>query len=279
MQVNTPAPTPHESIALGNLSPIDAFLPSIALRIQVSSSCRASNLSTGTATFLPGAQLPYHTHPFSEAVTVLSGEASIAVCGRTYRLAPFDSIHIPRGTPHMVANNSPHILTAHWAFASSEPIRDLVSASFPVLHRDWNDPDPGDPETLRRFASAEVYELSPGALFRDLFARRFGSDGICGGYGRFQPGASLPCHIHQFDESITIIEGEALCLVEGRQYLLSNNAAAFVPEGRPHRFVNRSPQPMAMIWVYAGSEPERTLLDPGYCSGALVWPGRLPLPG
>jgi len=26
---------------------------------------------------------------------------------------------------------------------------------------------------------------------------------------------------------------------------------------------------MAMIWVYAGSEPERTIVDTGYCTGHL----------
>jgi hypothetical protein len=29
---------------------------------------------------------------------------------------------------------------------------------------------------------------------------------------------------------------------------------------------------MAMIWVYAGTEPERSLVRPAYCDGTLVWP-------
>jgi hypothetical protein len=31
---------------------------------------------------------------------------------------------------------------------------------------------------------------------------------------------------------------------------------------------------MAMIWVYAGNEPTRRLVDLGYCSGGLPWDGR-----
>jgi hypothetical protein len=27
---------------------------------------------------------------------------------------------------------------------------------------------------------------------------------------------------------------------------------------------------MAMIWVYAGDEPDRVLADPGYCEGRLT---------
>jgi quercetin dioxygenase-like cupin family protein len=111
--------------------------------------------------------------------------------------------------------------------------------------------------------------LSPGAHFRDLFARRFGARGICGGYGIFGPGASLPCHFHEYDESITIIQGTAVCQVAGSEHQLSDCGTACIPKGRPHRFLNRSAAPMAMIWVYAGDEPERTLVDAGYCSGTL----------
>jgi mannose-6-phosphate isomerase-like protein (cupin superfamily) len=124
-----------------------------------------------------------------------------------------------------------------------------------------------------RFTEAELYELSEGAMFVDLFASRLGSVGICGGYGRFIPGSSLPCHIHRFDESISIVEGEATCLVQGRRYQLSNNDTAFVPQGHPHRFLNLSTTKMAMIWVYAGNEPERTLVSSEYCDGTWEWSG------
>jgi hypothetical protein len=30
---------------------------------------------------------------------------------------------------------------------------------------------------------------------------------------------------------------------------------------------------MAMIWVYAGDEPDRRIVVSNYCSGELVWPG------
>jgi hypothetical protein len=77
---------------------------------------------------------------------------------------------------------------------------------------------PEEPESVVRFADVVADELSPGAEFRDLFAGRFGAVGICGGYGRFLPECSLPCHTHMYDESITIVEGEAACLVAGKEY-------------------------------------------------------------
>jgi quercetin dioxygenase-like cupin family protein len=71
----------------------------------------------------------------------------------------------------------------------------------------------------------------------------------------------LPAHLHDFDESICIIDSTATCIVEGRRYALSGGATALVPRGRVHYFVNDSARPMAMLWVYAGPRPERIVVD------------------
>lgn len=182
---------------------------------------------------------------------------------------------MPAGVAHEVTNaSSSSELLALSAFASDEITREPVNVAFEVKERGKKNPTPNDPEFIVRFAEAETYELSEGAEFRDLFAGRFGAIGICGGYGRFQPGASLPCHTHEYDESITVAEGEAACLVQGTKYVLSGCDTAFVPQGRPHRFLNHSDSPMAIVWVYAGSEPGRTLVNSSYCDGTMVWQER-----
>ena len=130
-------------------------------------------------------------------------------------------------------------------------------------------PRAGDPEHIVRFADAPKYELGNGTQFCDLFAGRFGASGICGGYGVFDPGCSLSCHTHEYDESIMIVAGEAICEVMGQRHQLGDYDTAFVPRGLAHRFLNESLAPMAMIWVYAGCEPERIIRDPRYCTGSL----------
>ncbi|HKI34411.1 MAG TPA: cupin domain-containing protein [Gemmataceae bacterium] len=248
--------------------PPDELAPGVGLRVLASGSLGARGLTTALAGFRPGATLPYHRHPFSEVIVVLEGEPDVLVEGRRYRLKPFDAMHLPAGTVHAVSNGSggaPALL--HSSFASDTPTRELVSVAFAPSDRD--EPDPAHPENLVRFAAAPVYELAPRAHFRDLFARRLGSRGICGGYGLFESGASLPCHYHGFDESITIVAGTAVCQVAGREYVVSNYDTACIPQGRPHRFLNRTDRPMAMVWVYAGDEPDRTVIDPGYCEGLL----------
>lgn len=247
---------------------------SVEIYTYVSEACGAAGFSTGIAKFKPGAHLPYHAHGFSEAVTILEGRARILVEGRAYRLNRYDCVHVPAGAAHQVENGDPHReLVCHWAFATARPTRELIDTQFPIDDRGSGNPSPSDPETIVRYESKAIYELSKDVFFLDLFARRFGAIGICGGHGQFLPGALLPCHIHDFDESITIVTGEAVCLVQGRRYKLSECDTAFIPRGLPHRFLNLSNEEMSMVWVYAGSEPDRRIVDSHYCSGELVWPG------
>jgi quercetin dioxygenase-like cupin family protein len=262
-----------ERIVSGRCAPLPIPLPDIELREFVSSECGATAFSTGTTTFQPKSELPYHTHRCSEAIIVLSGAAVVAVEGRAYRLAPYDCIHLPAAIAHRIAPAADAPMVALYAFASATTARYFVSDDFRISDRGHGQPQQTDPEFILRFAAAHVYEPSEGAFFRDLFAARFGAVGICGGYGVFRPGASLPCHFHKFDESITIVSGKAVCLVEGNRHELSSFDTAFVPVGRVHRFVNNSEEDMAMIWVYAGSEPERTIVDASYCSGEARWRG------
>jgi len=261
-----------ERIISGKCEPVPDFLPLVALRTFASVECGARAMSTGTATFAAGQRLPYHKHGFSEAVTILEGEALFGVEGRLYRFQPLDCIHIPAGAAHETRNMSNSVpLVAHWAFASATPSRELVQDEFAGEVRSLACSRPADPEHIVRFTEAAGYELSGGTRFYDLFAGRYGAVGICGGYGRFEPTSSLPCHIHDYDESITIVEGEATCQVVGRRYRLRGCDTAFIPQGMPHRFLNESRKPMAMVWVYAGSEPSRSIVDVRYCAGTLPW--------
>jgi quercetin dioxygenase-like cupin family protein len=251
--------------------------PGAALRIFASQKCGAEGFRTAHLEIGPGAQLPYHVHDCSEAAIVLSGSASIAVQGRKYSLNALDCIHIPKGIPHSTRNDSSEVnLTLLAAFDHSEPDRRSVDGNgYEVVQRDLETPEPCDPEHIQRFAHAESYELAPGTRFFDLFAGRFGSGGICGGYGEFLPDASLPCHVHDFGESITIVRGAACCETAGRQHHLSRCDTVFIPPGYPHRFLNNSQQEMGMIWIYANREPTRTIVPAEQCTGASI--GRRPI--
>jgi quercetin dioxygenase-like cupin family protein len=254
--MNAPAESPRVEIA-----------PGVVFDALVGGHNRARNLTTGVVTFQPGAQLPYHTHPFAESVTVLSGKAAFTVQGRRYVLGPLDNVYVRPETAHAVVNLSctdPAVF--HIAMSSDTPTRTLVDDGFTT--RDMPEEATGTPgaERVNRHDRTPVYEIASGARFQDFFNRDLGCPEMSGGYGRFAPGGRLPCHLHDFDESISIIEGTATCVVEGKRYSLGGNATALVPRGRCHYFINESSEPMAMIWVYAGPMPERVVLAEKCCA-------------
>ena len=241
--------------------------PGVTMKALVGGFNTARGLTTGIVTMQPEALLNYHTHPCGESVTVLEGEAEVSVDGRTYQLGPLDNITIPRWLPHQSRNTSTgKPARLHVALAMSAPERELVERSFDKI--DMSPDSTGSPgfERVTRFSSADrLRGVGPGAEFIDYFnASLMPGIEMSGGFARFDPNGRLPDHLHDFDESICIIRGEASCLVEGRQYSLNDCGTAMVPRGRVHYFINDSENQMDMIWVYAGPMPERIIIAPGF---------------
>ena len=207
---------------------------------------KARNLTTGIVTFAPGAVLPYHSHEFTESITLLKGSLTVEIEGRGYALKKLDNAVIPRGLAHSARNSSatePAVL--HIAMASDAPSRTLVDKFF--SRRAMPDDSTGHPgaERVNRFVTAKRGVAGPNTEFIDCFNEDLmpGLE-MSGGYGLFQPGGRLPAHVHDFDESICIISGLATCIVEGRRYAMTDCATALQPRGRVHYFINESGGPM-----------------------------------
>ena len=223
---------------------------------------QARGLTTGLVTFAATTVLPYHTHTFSESITLLEGQAAAEVEGREYVLRPFDNVVIPDGLAHTVRNLTGGPALFHIAMATDTPSRTLVPCTFPLRRMPEQATGVPGRERVNRFQFAARFEAGPGAAFIDFFNESL-VPGIkmSGGYGLFSPGGRLPAHYHDFDESICIIEGNATCVVEGRRYAMRDRATALEPHGRVHYFINTSDAPMAMLWVYAGPSPTRIVVD------------------
>jgi quercetin dioxygenase-like cupin family protein len=228
----------------------------------------ARNLTTAIVNLAPSMQLDYHTHDYTEAVTVLEGALLMEVEGRQYKLNPLDNIVIPAGLAHRARNPStkePAVL--HGAMPTDILGRTLVDDTFTARAMPDDATCPEGAEYVTRQRTAKRTEPGKNASFIDYFNENL-VPGIqmSGGYGLFQPGGRLPAHLHDFDESICIVQGEATCIVEGRQYVLSGYATALQPRGRVHYFINESKAPMGMIWVYGGPLPERIVVAERYAT-------------
>jgi 2-keto-3-deoxy-L-rhamnonate aldolase RhmA/quercetin dioxygenase-like cupin family protein len=239
--------------------------PGVVFEALVGAHNGAKNLTTGVVRFAPGMKLPYHTHPTSESIILLRGSAVVDVEGRRYRLSPMDNIVVPPGVPHGVENllaDGETLLNV--TFPTTTPAREPAEPIYPKRQMPDDSVGPRTPglERINRFQSADRFDAGQGATFIDFFNDTI-MPGVemSGGYGLFQPGGRLPAHIHDFDESICIVGGTATCIVEGRRYSMSGYSTALEPRGRVHYFVNETNEPMEMIWVYAGPQPQRIVVD------------------
>ncbi len=236
--------------------------PGVSFECLVGAHNQAQSLTTGQVTFAAEAALPYHTHPFTEAITLLEGQAWVEVAGRRYELEPFDNVVIPRQLPHAAGNpdaQKPALL--HIAMATASPSRSLVDEVFSSQVQPLSSQGHPGAERVNRFRLAPRSSAGPNTQFIDFFNVDLvpGLE-MSGGYGLFHREGRLPAHVHDFDESIAIVAGTATCIVEGRSYALSGGGTALVPRGRVHYFRNQEDSPMAMIWVYAGPRPERLIV-------------------
>ncbi|HRP55635.1 cupin domain-containing protein [Agriterribacter sp.] len=253
-----------ESVSPVGSGPIVELAPGIVCEAQVGVHNEAVNLFTAIVTFQPGRSLPMHTHPHSESITLLSGEAIVEVENRRYRLQQFDNVTVPQNTPHKVINGSAAEQSVfHIAMPVSVPLRDVKEDAY-VQYISIADDVNGKSgkEYITRFNSAGRYNAGSNTAFIDYFNESMlAGVGMSGGLGIFYKDGRLPAHFHAFDESICIISGEAICITQRNKYNLSNLSTALQPNGLPHYFINPYQKEMYMIWVYAGAMPVRTEVD------------------
>ncbi|AWT59635.1 MAG: Quercetin 2,3-dioxygenase [Candidatus Moanabacter tarae] len=258
----------NEHIARRNEVEVKDMFPNVTVQMMASEHCDAAGLSTALLNTQSGGVVPYHTHECSECITPLKGNTCVEVEGRRYLLNPGDSIHVPAGIPHTVdhADNDSECLM-HCAFGSSVVTREFLDRpDFKKTEVLSEEPNINFQEHVVRSTKGECVESTAGAVSLTLFDGSMGAEGLCGGYSEFQPGTAIACHFHPYDESISIVKGEAVCEVDGRSYRLADCDTAMIPEGICHRFLNDTNELMAMIWVYAGERRTRTVVDECRCS-------------
>ena len=106
-------------------------------------------------------------------------------------------------------------------------------------------------------------DRGPGLRGWPLIAGDVGSEHLTTGITEFQPGANLAMHIHNCEEQVTMLEGEATAIIDGASYSVAAPDTTFIPAGVPHRFINTSGKPMKILWVYTTTQVTRTFVDTG----------------
>ena len=120
-----------------------------------------------------------------------------------------------------------------------------------------------DPVILRP-AEIPARDRGGGARTIPLVTRGVGATGFINGITIFDPGASVPLHSHNCEESVMVLEGRAIVEIYGTEYEVGTQDVTFLPANVPHRFRNASAtEPMRILWTYASIDATRTIVATG----------------
>lgn len=125
-------------------------------------------------------------------------------------------------------------------------------------------PQPPRSAALLRLANMRTYERGGGVLTTPLVSASLGARSFITGITELPPGAAVPFHSHNCEESVVLLEGEAAIDVNGQEHRLRPLDSTLIPPNVAHRFRNLSAtQAMKIFWIYGSPDATRTLQATG----------------
>jgi quercetin dioxygenase-like cupin family protein len=116
-----------------------------------------------------------------------------------------------------------------------------------------------------RPAEMPTHDRGGGASTTPLVGPSVGAMAFINGITSFAPGTAIPFHSHNCEESVMLLEGEAMLDIDGQASVrLQPLDTTWLPPNLSHRFRNLSDtQPMKILWTYARLDATRTLTESG----------------
>ena len=115
--------------------------------------------------------------------------------------------------------------------------------------------------------AAEITPLDRGGGVRTLPLVTRGTitedNAITTGISTYPPGTGAPLHLHNCDEHVTLLDGDAEVEIDGSVTRLSRYDTTYVAAGIPHAFRNIGDGPMTILWVYPSQVVTRTFMATG----------------
>ncbi|WP_157263963.1 cupin domain-containing protein [Azohydromonas aeria] len=116
-----------------------------------------------------------------------------------------------------------------------------------------------------RPSEIKTHDRGGGASTTPLVGPSVGATAFINGITSFGAGTKIPFHSHNCEESVVLLEGEAMLDIEGQESVqLQPLDTTWLPPNLSHRFRNLSDtQPMKILWIYARLDATRTLTETG----------------
>ena len=117
---------------------------------------------------------------------------------------------------------------------------------------------------VMRPADLKSHDRGGGARTTPLVSPAIGAAGFINGITEFAPGAAIAFHSHNCEESVVLLEGDAMLDIGGQEIRVQPLDTTWIPPNVSHRFRNLSAtQPMKILWIYASPQATRTLTETG----------------
>jgi putative monooxygenase len=97
-----------------------------------------------------------------------------------------------------------------------------------------------------------------------LVTSRVGSTSLLNGVTTLDPGAAVPLHIHNCEESVLVMSGRGRVHIDGVETDVEPGVTTWIPTGVQHFFRNTSAtEPLSIFWTYASIDANRTIVATG----------------
>jgi putative monooxygenase len=113
-------------------------------------------------------------------------------------------------------------------------------------------------------ASQAVADRGNGNRTIPMIMPSTGTSTVINGITIIAPHSAIQEHYHNCEESILILEGKAIAVIDGKPHHLQAPDVSWVAAGVPHYFQNGSDtEPLKIFWTYASTEANRTNVATG----------------
>ena len=97
-----------------------------------------------------------------------------------------------------------------------------------------------------------------------LVTSRIGSTSLLNGVTTLDPGAAVPLHIHNCEESVLVMSGSGCVHIDGVETDVEPGVTTWIPTGVQHFFRNTSAtEALSIFWTYASIDANRTIIATG----------------
>ena len=117
-----------------------------------------------------------------------------------------------------------------------------------------------EPRVIRR-EEVDSLQRAPGVSVASSITKETGATEISSGITTFQSGTSNTTHFHNAEESVIVIEGSGILIINGVEYQVRQYDSAFITLGTYHRLIDPGATPFKISWSYAAVDVTLTLVE------------------